>query len=181
MEGVVDTSKILEKATENLKLRKPSKIKNVHELTQAIILTTMAKKADEFEVDLDELGQNTVIGEDLLKYFRKDDCIFLTKTMFKYVEILIKELHAQQTGGDISVYTLASLSSLIRLTRTNLRCLSITKINLSEVIAAEEYASFLKLRGLFDDKFAPSLKSAIEAKFKDEEVAREIRAKEKEE
>ena len=42
IEGTADTSSILEKSTENLNLRKKSKIKNVHELTQAIILTTMA-------------------------------------------------------------------------------------------------------------------------------------------
>ena len=52
------------------------------EQMQAIILTTMASKADKFDSDLDDLGQNTVVGEQLIKYFRQDFCIYLTKTMF---------------------------------------------------------------------------------------------------
>ena len=40
------------------------------EQMQAIILTTMASKADKFDSDLDDLGQNTVVGEQLIKYFR---------------------------------------------------------------------------------------------------------------
>ena len=46
VEGTVNTSMLLEKAVKNLKVRKPTKMKNVHELTQAIILTTMAQNAD---------------------------------------------------------------------------------------------------------------------------------------
>ena len=34
----------------------------VQQLSLAIVLTTMAAKADEFAVKLDELGQSTVIG-----------------------------------------------------------------------------------------------------------------------
>ena len=68
--------------------REKSKIGNVHDVTQAIVLTTMAMKADMFDVDLDKQGQNTVIGEDLVTYFRKDHCIYLTKTMFEYLGLL---------------------------------------------------------------------------------------------
>ena len=45
-------------------------------------------------MELDNLGQNTVIGEELLKYFRKDHCNFLTKTMFKYLSLVAKSLHS---------------------------------------------------------------------------------------
>jgi len=42
--------------TENLAKKSKQKVENIHELSQAIILTTMATKADELDVDLDKLG-----------------------------------------------------------------------------------------------------------------------------
>ena len=54
----------------------------------------MAAKADEFSVKLDELGQNTVIGESLEEYFRKESCIYLTKPMFQYLRIVLEDLLA---------------------------------------------------------------------------------------
>ena len=42
IEGRPDFSKILEQQTANLAMRKPSKVPNVHEITQSIVLTTMA-------------------------------------------------------------------------------------------------------------------------------------------
>lgn len=44
--GKADTAHILKQATENFAKRKVSKIKDVHELSQAIILTNMAQQAD---------------------------------------------------------------------------------------------------------------------------------------
>ena len=88
IEGRTDFSQILTQATENFAKRKLSKVKDIHELSQAIVLTTMARKADEFEVELEKLGQNTVVGENLVEYFRKDHCIYLTKTMFKYLNLV---------------------------------------------------------------------------------------------
>ena len=51
IEGQVDCSQILAQATENLQKRTASKVADVHELSQAVILTTMAQKADQFDVD----------------------------------------------------------------------------------------------------------------------------------
>ena len=80
--------------TANLEKRKATKQRDVHELSQATILTVMAAKADEFSVKLDELGQNTVIGESLEEYFRKESCIYLTKPMFQYLRIVLEDLLA---------------------------------------------------------------------------------------
>ena len=75
------------------------------EQMQAIILTTMASKADKFDSDLDDLGQNTVVGEQLIKYFRQDFCIYLTKTMFTQMTNLTIEVSKNLSSqDDISVY-----------------------------------------------------------------------------
>ena len=134
IEGQVDCSQILAQATENLQKRTASKVSDVHELSQAVILTTMAQKADQFDVDLENLGQNTVIGEGLLAYFRKDHCIYLTKAMFKYLNLIWVSLSAQQAQGEISIHMLASLSALIRLVRINLRCLGVCRVDLDQII-----------------------------------------------
>ncbi len=108
-------------------------------------------------MDLDNLGQNTVIGEELLKYFRRDHCIYLTKTMFNYMSLLLESLHSQQASGDVNIYLLASLSSLIRIVKINLRCLTVCKINLEELITAEQYENFMKMRNKFSENFGPAL------------------------
>ena len=115
IEGRFDCNQILEQHTENLTKRKPSKVKNLHELSQAIVLTTMAQKADQFNIELEELGQNTVIGDDMEKYFRKENCIYLTKTMFKYLRVVHEDLLAQTAAGNVNVHMLTSLNSIIRL------------------------------------------------------------------
>ena len=56
IEGKVSCSQIMSQMTENLAKKSKQKVENVHELSQAIILTTMATKADELDVDLDKLG-----------------------------------------------------------------------------------------------------------------------------
>ena len=140
----------------------------------------MAAKADEFEVELDNLGQNTVIGEDLLKYFRKDHCIYLTKTMFKYLNLVSIDLC--NTEG-ITVYKLASLNALIRLIKINLRCLAICKINLDTIVTTEQYQSFDEMRAKFNSTFVSNLKKAVSeaAIEKKKEVADLVKAKEEEE
>ena len=42
IEGRPDCSKILEQQTANLAMRKPSKVPDVHEISQSIVLTAMA-------------------------------------------------------------------------------------------------------------------------------------------
>ena len=58
---------------------------------------------------------NTVIGDDMEKYFRKENCIYLTKTMFKYLRVVHEDLLAQTAAGNVNVYMLTSLNSIIRL------------------------------------------------------------------
>ena len=83
--GKVGYYKLLAQAKESQGKREVSKLEDIYELSQAVILTTLAQKADRFDVELDKLGQNTVIGSALFSYFRKDYCIYLTKTMFEYL------------------------------------------------------------------------------------------------
>ena len=106
----------------------------------------MATKADELDGDLDKLGQNTVIGEDMKQYFRKDYCIYLTKTMFKYLNLLSVSLTSQLAKGKVSVYMIASLSALIRLVKINLRCLAICKVDLDQLVSKEECQNFEQMR-----------------------------------
>ena len=107
---------MLAQGVSNQAKRELSKIEGVHDASQAIILTTMAMKADKFDVDLDKQGQITVVGEQLMRYFRVDHCIYLTRTMFEYLGLLAKSLASQvQSSQKVSEYLLASLSSVIRL------------------------------------------------------------------
>ena len=117
----------------------------MHGLSQAILLTTMAAKSDQLNIELNELGQNMVIGDDKKKYFRRDHCIYLTKTMFKYLRVVYEDLIANAEAGEATPFTLASLSSIVRLLRTNLRCLSTCKVELHEIISKEECDGFEKL------------------------------------
>lgn len=100
----------------------------------AIILTTMVAKGEEIDAKLDKLGQNMVVGSELLKYFRHDYCVYLTVTYFKFLELSAKSLATDFQGGEstdtVNLYSLASLSSVLRLIRLNLRCMSICKISL---------------------------------------------------
>jgi len=89
IDGQPDFSQVLTQHTANLAKMGTSKVRELHEVSQAIILTTMAQKADQFDVELDKLGQNTVVGESLTKYFRKDYCIYLTKTMFQNLKTVV--------------------------------------------------------------------------------------------
>lgn len=97
--GKVDIKNILEQHSVNLAKREPVKQEEVHEFSLSTILTTMAAKADEFNVKLEELGQSTVIGEALEEYFRKDSCIYLTEPMFKYLRIVLEDLIEQAGRG----------------------------------------------------------------------------------
>ena len=56
---------------------------------------------------------------------------------------------------------LASLSSLVRLVKINLRCLTVCKINLEELITAAEYESFMKMRNNLGENFGPTLQAAV--------------------
>lgn len=52
----------------------------------------MSTKAEQIEAKLNELGQSTVVGEALLEYFRNDNCIYLTSSMFKYLRTVMEDL-----------------------------------------------------------------------------------------
>lgn len=54
---------------------------------------------------------------------------------------------------------LASLSSILRLIKINLRCLSVCKIDLQDIVSPEECAEFQQLEGKLD---AEALKNAVE-------------------
>ena len=76
---------------------------------------------------------------------------------------------------------LASLSSLVRLVKINLRCLTVCKINLEELITAAEYESFMKMRNNLGENFGPTLQAAVQAKAIQEKAACEERANQKQE
>jgi len=80
------------------------------------------------------------------QYFRKDYCIYLTKTMFKYLNLLCVSLTSQLAKGEVSVYMIASLSALIRLVKINLRCLAICKVDLDQLVSKEECQNFEQMR-----------------------------------
>ena len=58
-----DTMALMKTTQENSEKRTKSKIEDVCDISQAIILTTMGMKADQFEVEMDNEGQNTVVGD----------------------------------------------------------------------------------------------------------------------
>ena len=125
------------------------------------------------------MGQNTVIGSDLMTYFRKDSCVYLTRTMFKYLNSVADSLRAQVETGDVNIYLLASLSALVRLIKVNLRCLAVCKLLLDDVVSEEDHAKCKALRDKFDQSFAKLLESAVEKKAQAEIQAAEAREKAK--
>ena len=177
--GKVDYSKLLAQAKEAQGKREASKLEDIYELSQAVILTTLAQKADRFDVELDKLGQNTVIGSALFSYFRKDYCIYLTKTMFKYLNLLAVSLCERRGEAGLSICILPSLSALIRLIKINLRCLAICKINLDQIVLPEEYESFNQMRAMFNANFGTSLRAAVEARAAEEKTKMEAKVKAK--
>ena len=76
---------------------------------------------------------------------------------------------------------LASLSSLLRIIKINLRCLAICKIDLEEIITEEEYLSFSQIRDTFDSEFGVGLKAAIKTAAAADKIQAEERTKAKEE
>ena len=76
---------------------------------------------------------------------------------------------------------LASLNSLIRLIKINLRCLEICKLSLDQIAAKEEFDAFNAMRAKFDDKFGEVLQAAVVAKAAAEKAEVEVREKAAEE
>ena len=118
-----------------------------------------------------------VIGDSMREYFRKDHCIYLTKTMFKYLRVVHEDLLAQAASGSVNPYMLASLHSIIRLQKINLRCLAICKIDLNEIVSKEECEGFEQLQSKLD---ADALKQSVEARAAEAKTEAEVRAKAKE-
>ena len=118
-----------------------------------------------------------VIGDSMREYFRKDHCIYLTKTMFKYLRVVHEDLLAQAASGSVNPYMLASLHSIIRLQKINLRCLAICKIDLNEIVSKEECEGFEQLQSKLD---ANALIQSVEARAAEAKTEAEVRAKAKE-
>ena len=118
-----------------------------------------------------------VIGDSMREYFRKDHCIYLTKTMFKYLRVVHEDLLSQATSSSVNPYMLASLHSIIRLQKINLRCLAICKIDLNEIVSKEECEGFEQLQSKLD---ADALKQSVEARAAEAKTEAEVRAKAKE-
>lgn len=116
-----------------------------------------------------------------MKYFRHDNCIFLTKTMFRFLLTLTNSLLERVKQGEVNSYVLASLSSLTTLVKINMRCLTICKINLDQIISKEEYENFFEMRNRFEIVLEPSLDKTIEARAKEAVALAEKAIKEKEE
>lgn len=121
----------------------------------------MAAKADKFDLELDELGQNTVVGQDLLKYFRQNYCIYLTQTMFEYLSKQAVSLSEQQVSSEVNLYSLASTSAVLKLIKCNLRCLAICKLSLDDILSETAQESFNQMRSKFNADFCKGLREAV--------------------
>ena len=134
----------------------------MHDLSLAILLTTMSTRAEKIDEKLNELGQSTVIGEALLEYFRNDNCIYLTSSMFKYLRTVMEGLLEPLGRKEVNPYVLISLCSILKLIRINLRCLSVCKIGLNDIVSPDECAAFEQLEGKIS---VEQLCDAIEASY----------------
>ena len=83
-----------------------------------------------------------MVGEALLEYFRNDNCIYLTSSMFKYLRTVMEDLVEQVDSGESSTYVLTSLLSILKLITINLRCLSVCKIGLNDIVSPDECAAY---------------------------------------
>ena len=72
IEGDVNLNAYADFTDSNLKHVEPTEIcSDVYEVTQSIILSSMAAKADKIELELEELGNNKLLGDQMLQYFKK--------------------------------------------------------------------------------------------------------------
>ena len=131
----------------------------------------MGMKADQFEVEMDKQGQNTVVGDQLMKYFRVDHCIYLTRHMFDFLGKLATSLTSQIINESLSEYSLASLSAVIRLIQINLRCMTACKVSLEDICISMDQSAFKDVRGTFDGKFGPNLRKVAANWLQQQEVA----------
>lgn len=82
MTGKLDCKILTESARENMAKRSKVKLEDIHEITSAIILTSMAAKADVLDNKIENLGQTNVVKDEIFKYFRSDYCVYITSAMF---------------------------------------------------------------------------------------------------
>ena len=118
-----------------------------------------------------------VVGDAMVQYFRKESCIYLTKVMFKYLRIVYEDLLEQAAAGEVNPYMLASLSSIARLLKINLRCLSICRLDLQEIVTKAECDGYEQLQSKLN---ADKLKKDVAARAKLANDEAEARAKAKE-
>jgi hypothetical protein len=50
----------------------------------------MAAKADAVDVEIEELGENKLVGAKMMDYFKKQDAVILTKAMFLTLDSALK-------------------------------------------------------------------------------------------
>ena len=82
MTGKLDCKILTESARYNMAKRSKAKQEDIHEITSAIILTSMAAKADVLDNKIENLGQTNVVKDEIFKYFRSDYCVYITSAMF---------------------------------------------------------------------------------------------------
>ena len=146
IQGSISLEPYADIADANLKHNSPTQISDAFEVTQAIILSSMAVKADEVEEEIEELGDNKLIGLKMMNFFKKQNAVYLTKAMFHNLLSLHKKIIPKVAKGKVNIYSQISLLAVIKLLRTNLKCLTVCKITLSQILSAKELDMFRELR-----------------------------------
>jgi hypothetical protein len=130
-------------------------MKDHTEAVYAIVLTTMAAQAEYVERELDNFGDNMLIAEELVPYFRKDWCIYLTQTMLTEITTAIMDLTNAISGGKLSLYSSTALLAALKLLRAHLRVLNTARVSLKELVGEEGYTVFKNLPDLYFNKIEP--------------------------
>ena len=65
----------------------------------------------------------------------------------------------------MNLYSLASLSSVIRLLKTNLRCMKICNIKIDDILTERELAIFNEMRMRYNSEFVCQLHAIVNQKF----------------
>ena len=69
------------------------------------MLSSMAVQADRIEEEILELGDNKLIGAQMLGFFKKQNAVYLTKSMFLSLDSLLKEIITKAAKGKVDVYS----------------------------------------------------------------------------
>ena len=127
---------------ENLKKQAESSVDSVVEASVAILLSSMAYEGDSVEIEVNKNLGRVLFMNDLEKFLFKPNSVFLNEMTFVALKQLIELLVTLHSSGKVNNFTQVALLAAIKLLKTNLKVLKLTKITFSELLEPADLESF---------------------------------------